>query len=494
VSSDPPLEDVDTDSDSTGRPRRLDRVPLVVGLTVVAHSDRERIGERAPLAALESGRGVVLSRLEPLFSPPRGGPQRPLAEVHVSRSPLVIEPLGRGVRLDASRCPKPVSVDGVALSGSLGLPAERLDQGVVLVLGRRVALLLHRIDPLAGQEVQDCGLVGASAALAALHREIARLAPGAVPVLVRGETGSGKELVARALHLLGPRRQRPYLAVNLAALPPSLAAAELFGAARGAYTGADHARPGLFTRAERGTLFLDEVAEAPLDVQALLLRALETGEIQPVGGEPVRTVDVRVVAATDADLEAAVAAGRFRAPLLHRLEGYVVRVPPLRERRDDVPRLLRHFFDQELRALGARREPPWPSADQIVRMLTAPWPGNVRQLRNVARRLAVGSEIPALANAPLPETEAPKDDQILDALRRHDYRVQSAAHELGLPRTSVYERLARITGRRSPAALARGDVESALSAAGGDVREAAARLEVSLPALRRRLGQLGLRP
>src|SRR5262249_13655296 len=150
----------------------------------------------------------------------------------------------------------------------------------------------------------------------------------------------------------GPRRDGPYLALNLGAVPPALAAAELFGAARGAFTGADRRRAGHFERAHRGTLFLDEGGEAPPEVQVLLLPALESGEIQPVGSEAPQRVDVRVVAATDADLEAAVAQGRFRAPLLHRLRGCEIRLPPLRERRDDVGRLLVSFLRRELAELG----------------------------------------------------------------------------------------------------------------------------------------------
>jgi two-component system nitrogen regulation response regulator GlnG len=167
-----------------------------------------------------------------------------------------------------------------------------------------------------------------------LSRRPVRLgAPLAVPVLLQGETGTGKELAARSIHDQSTRAQGPFLAVNLGALPAPLAAAELFGARKGAYTGAVQDLPGWFGRADGGTLFLDEVGEAPLEVQVMLLRALETGEIVPVGSQTPRRVDVRVVSATDADLEAAVGRGAFRAPLLHRLAGYSIRLPPLRHRR-----------------------------------------------------------------------------------------------------------------------------------------------------------------
>ena len=166
-----------------------------------------------------------------------------------------------------------------------------------------MALLLHRLPSVLEREPERFGLTGDSAALVLLCREIRRVSTVATPVLLRGETGTGKELVARAIHTSGPRRARPYLAVNLGALPPALAAAELFGAARGAFTGADRSRSGHFERADGGTLFLDEIGEAPPEVQILLLRALESGEIQPVGSEAPLRVDARIVAATDADLE-----------------------------------------------------------------------------------------------------------------------------------------------------------------------------------------------
>jgi two-component system nitrogen regulation response regulator GlnG len=171
-------------------------------------------------------------------------------------------------------------------------------------------------------------------------------------VLLRGETGTGKELAARALHDAGPRRRRGFLAVNMGAVPPTLAAAELFGAARGAFTGADQKRIGYFTRADGGTLFLDEIGETPAEVQILLLRALDNREIQPVGGGDPQPVDVRLIAATDADLEGAMAAVRFRSTLLHRLSGYEIFLPQLRDRREDFGRLFLHFLSQELEATG----------------------------------------------------------------------------------------------------------------------------------------------
>ncbi len=216
-----------------------------------------------------------------------------------------------------------------------------------------------------------------------------------VPVLLRGETGTGKEPVARALHDASPRRGRPYLAVNMAAVPATLAAAELFRAARGAYTGADRKRDGFFLKADaarrswtRWRRFLARSSPCP--------SRLENREIQPVGGDEPRRVDVRLVAATDADLEGAVAAGRFRAPLLHRLAGYEIRIPPLRERRDDFGRLFLHFLRLELEELGEGHRLATSPEDRsfipaalMARLAVFDWPGNVRQLRNLVRQVVL---------------------------------------------------------------------------------------------------------
>ena len=381
----------------TGKSPLLLTVP---GLTILCHPQVERAGERAALLDLSSGRETLLSRTEPAFSPPGELAPRPLAVPYLSRRPWLLRAAADGgVTLLRGDSPMSLAANGEPVDGEAGFSAAEVDRGVVLLLADRVVLLLHRFRSVMDDSLPRYGLVGLSDSLLDLCRQIARVADLNVPVLLRGESGTGKELVAAALHRASSRRDRPFLALNMGALPASLAAAELFGATRGAYTGAEHARRGYFRRAHGGTLFLDEIGEASQEVQPLLLRALESGEIQPLGSEETARVDVRVVAATDADLEQAVAAGRFRAPLLHRLGGYAIRLPPLRERRDDIGRLFFHFLREELAVVGEERRladpgpdaQPWPPAAWIARFAAAPWPGNVRQLRNVARSLAIES-------------------------------------------------------------------------------------------------------
>ena len=238
-------------------------------------------------------------------------------------------------------------------------------------------------DPLRGPLAGDDALVGRSPAMQAVFRRIALVAPTQACVLVSGESGTGKELVARAVHAHSPRRDRPFLPVHVAALNPNLVESELFGHVKGAFTGADRARPGLLTLADGGTVFLDELADIPLPVQAKLLRVLERQEVTPVGGTDATAVDVRVVSATHADLSVAVRDGRFRHDLFFRLNVYPIHLPPLRDRSDDVALLADHFLRRF--GAGAAALP----ADTVAFLMGRPWPGNVRELRNAMEHAAI---------------------------------------------------------------------------------------------------------
>jgi two-component system, NtrC family, nitrogen regulation response regulator GlnG len=237
-------------------------------------------------------------------------------------------------------------------------------------------------DPLIDQQ-----LIGAAPAMRALFRSIGRLAQVPLSVLITGETGTGKELVARALHRESPRARKPFIALNTAAIPSELLESELFGHEAGAFTGASKRHVGRFEQADGGTLFLDEIGDMPLSLQTRLLRVLAQGEFFRVGGRELIRVDVRVIAATHQPLEALVAEGRFRADLLHRLDVVRLQLPALRERRDDVPLLAERFLAAAARKLQA---PPKRFATPALQQLRAyDWPGNVRELENLCWRLAV---------------------------------------------------------------------------------------------------------
>ncbi|MBM7112295.1 sigma-54-dependent transcriptional regulator [Archangium primigenium] len=257
-------------------------------------------------------------------------------------------------------------------------------------------------------------LVGRSAPLRDLYALIERVAHSHVPVLVRGESGSGKELVARALHFEGPRKAGPFVAVNCTAIPNSLLESELFGHVKGSFTGATTPRRGLFLEADGGTLFLDEIGDMAPELQAKLLRVLEDGEVRAVGADASRKVDVRVVAATHQDLETRVREGRFRQDLFYRLDVVPLRVPPLRERREDIPLLLEHFVGRA-RERNARVRLAGFTPEALALLASAPWPGNVRELENLVERLAVVTVLETVD---------------VNTLRAHAPGVDTGAHPL----------------------------------------------------------------
>ena len=286
-------------------------------------------------------------------------------------------------------------------------------------------------------------------------------------VLVRGETGTGKEVIARLVHAASPRRDRPFVAVNVAAIPESLAEAELFGHVHGAFTGADRAWAGRLAAAEGGTLFFDEIGDLPRSVQAKLLRVLQDREVVPVGGGAPVPIDVRVIAATQYDLEAMVADGQFRADLYYRLAVVPLDVPPLRARRSDIPGLIEHFRC-EVNAREGRRVPGF-SAEVMQRLTAYEWPGNVRELENVVERLVVvagtrmvtPSDLPAHLRTPVVDLDRDGLDfpasgldlpvllqeienrLIREALARSRGDRGRAADLLRLNRTTLVEKLRR---------------------------------------------------
>jgi two-component system response regulator HydG len=238
-------------------------------------------------------------------------------------------------------------------------------------------------------------LVGESPAMQRLYALIVRVAASSAPALIRGASGTGKELVAKAIHMEGPRRERPFVPVNCTALPEALLESELFGHVRGAFTSASVSRRGLFLEADGGTLFLDEIGDMAPELQARLLRVVEDGAVRPVGSDSPRRVDVRIIAATHQDLEQRVKEGRFRADLFYRLQVVRLALPPLAARISDIPALVQHFLERARdrnRSSPAREVTP----ELVAALARAEWPGNVRQLENVIERLVVFAQGPVL--------------------------------------------------------------------------------------------------
>ncbi|MBI5482572.1 MAG: sigma-54-dependent Fis family transcriptional regulator [Deltaproteobacteria bacterium] len=329
-------------------------------------------------------------------------------------------------------------------------------------LAREVRRLRAEVDQARGVEI-----VGQSQRLKALLALADRVAQSDASVLILGESGTGKELLARLIHRGGRRAAGPFVAFDCSALAPSLVESELFGHQRGAFTGADRSRRGLFREAHGGTLLLDEIGDVPPEIQTKLLRVLQEREVKPVGGDEVAKVDVRIVGATNKDLRQLVREGRFREDLYYRLAVFPLEVPPLRERREDIPALVAHF-------LGRRRgRPSRVSADAMARLAGYHWPGNIRELENVIERAAIlcdGDEIrphdlpplegarpSAMAAAATAMGEVPlgrplkavvadaarvvEKQAIADALRRCAGSASKAARLLGISRASFYNKL-----------------------------------------------------
>jgi DNA-binding NtrC family response regulator len=345
------------------------------------------------------------------------------------------------------------------------LDLERLDgllTGVRKTLERRQKFLAA--DSALASRFEFCGMIGRSPVAQELFDTIRRLAPHFRTALITGETGTGKELVARALHKTGGRRDRRFVACNCSAIPETLFESEFFGHARGAFTGATDAKAGLFEQADGGGLFLDEIGELPLAMQAKLLRVVEYGEVQRVGATDTRRVDVRIVAATNRRLPDEVAAGRFRQDLYYRLNIVEISLPPLRERREDIPYLTAAFVKEFAARFEKSLEGLSPGAERLLQH--APWPGNVRELRNVLERACMMNEgrilterdllavmgrsptdaavdgVPATA-APALSRQTPSCDreQIERALQQVGGNRSAAARLLGLSRRAFYRRL-----------------------------------------------------
>lgn len=309
------------------------------------------------------------------------------------------------------------------------------------------------------QRDQLVDLIGRSEAMQQVFRRVQKIAPTRATVLLYGESGTGKELAARALHQLSDRRDAPFVALNCAALPESLFEAELFGAEKGAYTGADRLKIGRIEAAAGGTLFLDEIGELPLSLQAKLLRVLQEGVYQRLGSARDQRADVRLVAATNRDLQQEVDAGRFRADLFYRLNVVPIRLPALRERREDVPLLVHHFIEQACRRHGL--QPLTLHSDALRRLCSQHWAGNVRELAHTMERLVLLADsdritLADLDNEPvapgkasngylLPEEglnwEAHERHCLQQALQRCQYNRSQAARLLGLPYKAFLYRL-----------------------------------------------------
>jgi DNA-binding NtrC family response regulator len=366
-------------------------------------------------------------------------------------------------------------------NGTIELAVQALKAGaydfVMKPFGlNELKLLLEKVASYLGRKVENRrqgdemrskqgfgNIVGRAPAMDRVYRIIGKAAHSTHPVLILGESGTGKEMVARAIHYSGPLRDKPFVPVDCGSLVPMLIESELFGHVKGAFTGASHAKEGLLALAEGGTVFLDEIGELPLDLQSKLLRALQEREIRPVGGTKQVPINVRVLAATNRDLEQAVGQGEFRRDLYFRLNVLSLRIPPLRERRQDLPVLVFAFLERLSRVAGRI----FIVSDDVMKLLVAyNWPGNVRELENCIERCCAMSSGPVIHTTDLPSAitgsaassdVAPPEARIkriaelekqaiLRAIERLEGDKPMAAKMLGIGKTTLYRKLKEYEG------------------------------------------------
>ena len=399
----------------------------------------------APGARLVVGRGEdadipidddAISRKHAVF---HGGP------------PIVVEDLGSSNGTFMSPAARGDGKDQTADNRRIKVQKNEVAEGDSIFFGAAVVVVRKK-----KSAVVDSSAVVRAPAMVRLYEEAARAAKSTLPILVLGETGVGKDVLARYVHEQSLRAKGPFVAFNCAALSESLAEAELFGHEKGAFTGAQSTRAGLFEAAEGGTVFLDEIGELPLATQAKLLRTLESGEVTRVGSAKPIKVDVRFVSATNRDLERDSAAGRFRRDLYYRVNGLTLRIPPLRERKEEVAELARRFLAAAAGKMGVT-SPPTITSDALAALEAHPWPGNVRELRFVMERALVASSGPseilakhlgldpnAAGSTPSSSREATTNatrEQVIEALEKCDGNQTRAAEMLGVSRRTLINRM-----------------------------------------------------
>jgi DNA-binding NtrC family response regulator len=433
--------------DDQGTLASLSRAFALEGYTAITSSSAARALERLleePVDAILSD--VVMPEMDGLEFLARVKQQAPEVPVILMSGQATVETAMKATRLGAlDFVEKPIGLDRLLLTLRNALRLDHLQR-------ENRELQRYWQDELA--------LIGDSSSIQALRRLIERAAPSDMPILVLGENGTGKELVARAVHDLSPRRPHPFVKMNCAAVPAELIESELFGHEKGAFSGAVTQRRGRFEQADGGTLFLDEIGDMAASMQAKLLRVLQDGEITRVGGTGVVKVDVRLISATNRDLDTLLAADRFREDLYYRINTVTIRTPPLREHAADVPALAAHFI-----AAASRRnhwKPRRLAADAMELLRQQPWKGNVRELRNVIERVLILSDADPItaadvrlalpASGPVRPGALPTEgvlrdlvdgyerDLIRERLRSMGGHVTNAARSLGLERSHLYKK------------------------------------------------------
>tara|TARA_R110002073_G_scaffold39894_11_gene113328 strand:- start:2476 stop:4038 length:1563 start_codon:yes stop_codon:yes gene_type:complete len=487
-------------------------------LTIVFHPDSSRIGQRAVVPQQSGNAPWILGRRSPDFHAGDGRRAAPLDDPYLSRRALQFTLKGKRLVIHRFKASSRCRLGPAELYETEEVEWQQLRAGLPLLLGHSIVLLLRvaqRCESSASACDSTSPLRGSSDCMAAIREQVARAGDSDLDVLIRGETGTGKELVASAIHCASRRAHKPMVSVNMAAIPSELAAAALFGSARGAFTGANQAVPGYFEQAQGGTLFLDEIGDAAVEVQPQLLRALQEREIQAVGG-PIRRVDVRIISATDAPLDSQ--SGDFKAALRHRLGACEILLPPLREHPEDIGELLLHFLRSS--AVEAGRPELLPDTNSaapdiaawavlFLAFLSYQWPGNVRELANYAQQVVLASERTPVMNDTLrsamlapgsPSTFSGRvkrrsiqdvdEETFHQAMENNDFEVPKVAQQLAVSRAAVYRRIEASPRYCLASEIPPQQLERLMAKHAGDSACIARELRVSHNSLRKQLRKL----
>ncbi len=477
----------------------------ILKLSVLWHPQRQIIGSSTQIS-FDADHRMNLSRFSPKFMAQNNQADFTLSWVGISRKSVVLQKNKKGILLIAPSSRMDVRVNAVLVHDQIFIEESDLKQGLSIQLGGQVVLWLGYSRYLPGSSPTQFDFIGISDGAIKTRQLVQQFGPTNATVLIRGETGTGKELVAKALHGLSARSNNPYISLNMSTLQESLAATELFGAVKGAYTGANRDKNGLFQAADKGTLFLDEIGDTPSTVQPMLLRVLEDGELRSVGSLRNQHTDVRVLAATDQLLESNVSS--FNQPLLRRLESLVIEVTSLRERREDIGLLLDYFMDNYRKHHGCQpvRE---LQVDDFIALMDYSWPGNVRELRNrVQSFYLTGSfNLPIVVNTSgaLMDNESSdnsrakssyrdpvsvSEEELICVLNANNWVIKPAALALNVSRTSFYSLLKSCTLINDPEKITASAIQSALLQYSGDLNRCAKALKTPKEGLRNRIKKI----
>lgn len=504
--------------------------------TIIFHPDIKRVGEKTILHDLHQKNVQNISRLTPEFSQPETNNNRNIADPYISRKPLELSLTNGGLKIKRSLAlTGNVTINNRMLVDELFIVGNEWKNGVVISMCNRVVIFIHHTPQDNTNSSNKHNLLGESYAINHLRQTINRVADLNISVLIRGETGTGKELVAQAIHKNSQSCGQRFVSVNVAAIPESLAISELFGSKKGAFTGATKDKAGYFEQADKGTLFLDEIGDAHEQIQVALLRTLETGDVTPVGSSTSIHVDVRLLAATDVDLEKSVLNENFRSPLLQRLAGFEIRVPPLRKRREDIGRLLAHFLINELNNVGEIKHLESTSqnisfwAGLFTKACIYDWPGNIRQLKNIAQQLAIynrdtdflsipdhinelfsqqkkhteenndnfteNSNLQTSSTHPSDAPDKPPrrkpstvtEPELISVLKQHRWDLKATAEYLNISRAALYKIIDNTNAIRTASDLGIDELKKAFQTTSGDLEKMVDILQVSKAALKRRI-------